>query len=206
MNFMIVKRIITGFLRENGYIVHEKGGKSCYIIDPGQDSHEYEEYTEENSLIVKGILLTHHHDDHMGAVSDLKVVFSFPDFIGYEEGNYYGIKADFYIKDGDMLKLDGKSLKAFLTKGHTAGSLCFYAEDEKICFTGDTVFNVDLGRTDLMGGSSGEMKNSIINIVDKWEDDIIIYPGHGDPCSMEYVRKNNEEYLYIIKKERGEKI
>lgn len=205
MNFMVVKTVITGFLRENSYIVHEKGGKHCYIIDPGQDSTEYEDYIDENNLKVKGILLTHHHYDHIGGVSTLKEVFSCPDYIGEEEGNYYTIKADFYIKDREELLLDSKSLKAILTKGHTQGSLCFLAQNEKICFTGDTVFNVDLGRTDLMGGSYLDMKNSIRNIVDKWEDDIVIYPGHGDSCLMEFVRSNNQEYLHIINEgNRGE--
>ncbi|MFA7544244.1 MAG: MBL fold metallo-hydrolase [Anaerovoracaceae bacterium] len=196
---MVVKRIITGFLMENGYIVHEKKGDSCYIIDPGLNSIEYKEYIDSNSLKVKGILLTHHHDDHMGGVADLKEVFLCPVFIGEQEGSFYGVKADFYIRDKEDLKLNGKSLKALLTKGHTAGSLCFFAEAERLCFTGDTVFNVDLGRTDLKGGSYEDMKNSIINIVDKWDDSTEIYPGHGDPCSMEFVRGNNFEYIHILK-------
>ena len=70
---------------ENGYIVHEKKGDSCYIIDPGLNSIEYKEYIDSNSLKVKGILLTHHHDDHMGGVADLKEVFLCPVFIGEQE-------------------------------------------------------------------------------------------------------------------------
>ena len=71
-------------------------------------------------------------------------------------------------------------------------------EADKVCFTGDTIFNVDLGRTDLKDGSYGEMVWSIRNVVDKWPNDITIYPGHGDPATMKRVRAINLEFLDII--------
>ena len=72
------------------------------------------------------------------------------------------------------------------------------AARDRICFTGDTIFNVDLGRTDLDDGSYEEMVSSIMNVIDKWENDITIYPGHGDPATMKKVRKINLEFLEIV--------
>lgn len=69
-----------------------------------------------------------------------------------------------------------------------------------MCFTGDTIFNVDLGRTDLEDGSEQEMRESILNIIDKFPNDIMIYPGHGDGCTMKKVRQINTEFLDIVEK------
>ena len=71
-------------------------------------------------------------------------------------------------------------------------------ETSRVCFTGDTIFNVDLGRTDLEDGSQDEMERSIRDIIDGWSNDIRIYPGHGDDCTMKTVRRINREFLDIV--------
>ena len=76
--------------------------------------------------------------------------------------------------------------------------MCFYSEKSKVCFTGDTIFNVDLGRTDLKDGSEDAMIDSILNKVDKWRNDVTIYPGHGDECTMKKVRQINNEFINIV--------
>ena len=78
------------------------------------------------------------------------------------------------------------------------GGVCFYSEQSKLAFTGDTIFNVDLGRTDLADGSPSDMENSIRNIINLWSNEITIYPGHGDSCNMKYVRKYDQEFLDIV--------
>lgn len=71
------------------------------------------------------------------------------------------------------------------------------AEKSRVCFTGDTIFDTDLGRTDLEGGSEPDMRDSICNVVDKWENDIMIYPGHDDGCTMKKVRIYNSEFIAL---------
>ena len=102
------------------------------------------------------------------------------------------------MEDGDVIDVDGESLKVIHTPGHTRGSVCFYTEKTKVCFTGDTIFNVDLGRTDLESGSDNDMIATVKNIIDKWPNDITIYPGHGDQATMKKVRQINTEFLYIM--------
>ena len=102
------------------------------------------------------------------------------------------------MEDGDIIDLEGELIRVVSTPGHTKGSVCFFSEASKVVFTGDTVFNVDLGRTDLEDGSEAEMRDSILNVVDGWNNDMMIYPGHGDGCTMKTVRKINAEFNEIV--------
>ena len=121
--------------------------------------------------------------------------------------------ADILLEDGDVLTIGGNGadksgdgaakgsgvkLVVMHTPGHTKGGICLMAEKDRACFTGDTIFNVDLGRTDLDDGSYEEMVASILNVVNKWGNDLTIYPGHGDPATMKTVRKINLEFLEIV--------
>ena len=197
--YMRIKRLIGGELMANGYIISDRSGGECYIIDPGYDYKYYVDYINKENLKLKGILLTHHHYDHTGAVGDLKKVFDVPICIHSRDMSIdvYRRKPDVFLADGDVLMLGDEKLQVINTPGHTHGSVCFFSEENRLAFTGDTIFNVDLGTTELADGSMQEMRESIINIIDKWSDDITIYPGHGDECTMGYVRKINREFLDI---------
>ena len=112
----------------------------------------------------------------------------------------YGNKVDVYMEDSDIIDLDGVQLEVIHTPGHTRGSVCIFDGKDRVCFTGDTIFNVDLGRTDLEDGSEEQMIRSITEIIDRWPNDIMIYPGHGDGCTMKKVRKINREFTDIIER------
>jgi glyoxylase-like metal-dependent hydrolase (beta-lactamase superfamily II) len=96
------------------------------------------------------------------------------------------------------LDLDGETIDVLHTPGHTAGGLCYYSQKSCLCFTGDTIFNVDLGFTNFDGGSAGRMRESLRNVINKWGNDVTIHPGHGDPATMKYVREVNREFLDMI--------
>lgn len=196
---MIIKRFIGGELAANGYVISDKNSSECYIIDPGYDYKDYIEYIRKNALVLKGILLTHHHYDHTGAVGDIKKVYDAPVAIHKSDMHIdvYCKKPDIFLNDGDVINIGDEHLDVINTPGHTHGSVCFFAEKDKIAFTGDTIFNIDLGTTELVDGSLDEMHDSIINIINQWPDDITIYPGHGDECTMKYVRTVNREFLDI---------
>ena len=102
------------------------------------------------------------------------------------------------LEDGDRILLEDEEIRVVHTPGHTAGSVCFFSERGKLAFTGDTIFNVDLGRTDLEDGSESDMIWSCREVINKWNNEIFIYPGHGDGCNMKKVRKINHEFLEIV--------
>ncbi|MBR0600242.1 MBL fold metallo-hydrolase [Sinanaerobacter chloroacetimidivorans] len=195
---MKIKRLIGGNLESNGYIIfHEKGG-ACYIIDPGYQGEKFLETVKDLDLSIKGILLTHHHYDHVGGVEKIKAETGCPLYLHRADCDEYKRPVEVMLEHGDTIMLDQEEIKVIHTPGHTMGSVCYYSEESKLAFTGDTIFNVDLGRTDLSDGSPAEMENTIRNIIDKWSNDIHIYPGHGDSCNMKYVRKYNQEFLDIV--------
>ena len=202
---MKIKRFIGGMLESNGYVIYSEDGGSCFIIDPGYNGSVFTEYVKEHGLSPKGILLTHNHYDHVGAVERVKDELGCPVYMHRADCDDYKKNVDVYMEDGDVLDLDGEEIKIVSTPGHTKGSVCFVSEKSRAAFTGDTVFNVDLGRTDLKGGSQADMERSIRNIVDKWPNDFTIYPGHGDECTMKTVRRINTEFLHITGQEVTEK-
>lgn len=197
---MKIERFIGGILESNGYIIYNHNGGSCYVIDPGYNAKVFESCIKKHDLDVKGILLTHHHYDHVGAVEKLKASYNCPVYLHRKDCDMYKAAVDVYMEDGDIIDLDGEKITVINTPGHTRGSVCFYSRKSKVVFTGDTIFNVDIGRVDLEDGSEKEMIDSIINKIEKWGNDMMIYPGHGDGCTMKKVRKINVEYLEVLDK------
>lgn len=197
---MKIKRFIGGILESNGYVIYQQDEGSCFIIDPGYSPGRFIDFVNGHRLELKGILLTHHHYDHVGAVKKIKDAFECPVYLHRNDCDMYKEHVDVYMEDGDVLDLDGEKIIVINTPGHTEGSVCFFCEKSRAVFTGDTIFNVDLGRTDLEDGSQEKMIDSIVNIVDKWDNDIMIYPGHGDGCTMKTVRKINLEFMDIVNK------
>ncbi|MEG1929721.1 MAG: MBL fold metallo-hydrolase [Anaerovorax sp.] len=195
---MRIKRIIGGNLESNGFIIFQKEGGDCYIIDPGYNGEAYLKKVKDLSLRLKGILLTHHHYDHVGGVQKIKNATDCPVSIHRCDSDLLKFQADIHLEDGEKLFLEEEEIQVIHTPGHTMGSVCFYSEKSKLVFTGDTIFNVDLGRTDLVDGDQQAMESSIVNIINEWGNDMTIYPGHGDSCNMKFVRKNNREFLDIV--------
>lgn len=210
---MEIKRFIGGILEANCYVVSQRrGGDSdakagCFVIDPGYYPARVEKYIKENAFAPEGIILTHHHSDHSGAAERLKKELDCSIMIHREDADSFRGEADRLLEDGDVLTIgepgkgkgtDTVRLVVMHTPGHTKGGICLMAERDRVCFTGDTIFNVDLGRTDLGDGSYEEMTDSILNVVNKWGNDVTIYPGHGDPATMKTVRKINLEFLEIV--------
>ena len=201
---MKIKRIICGSLEANCYIVYEQGGGSAYIIDPGYDVKQTQNFVEEQKLTVMAILLTHIHHDHSGKAKALADIYDVEvcahraelDFDHFKGRGY----ASKFFEGGETLDLDGNIITVFHTPGHSAGGLCYYSEKSRTAFTGDTIFNVDLGYTHFPGGSAESMKMSIQNVVNKWGNDVTIYPGHGDPATMKSVREVNREFIDMVAK------
>ena len=193
-----IERFIEGGLEANGYIMYHNDKVDCFVIDPGYNPKRYIEFINSNGLNLTGILLTHYHYDHVGAVNGLKGEFGCKVFIHRADSDMYKGNADEYLDDGEELFLDDEKIEVLHTPGHTMGGICFFLPDSKVVFTGDTIFNIDIGRTDFADSDPYRMLDTMKDIVDKWTNDITIYPGHGDPATMKYVRQHNREFIDAI--------
>lgn len=194
---MKIKRFIGGSLMSNGYVLYQKEGGSCYIIDPGYTPKNFIDFVREKNLQAMGIIATHLHHDHTGAAEAVSDVLNCPIFMHQADAFVYKGRVDHLLSDGEILELEGEPLKVILTPGHTEGSICLMSEKSRVCFTGDTIFDTDLGRSDLAGGSERDMMHSVRDIIDRWENDIFIWPGHDNGCTMKQVRIYNTEFLAL---------
>ncbi|TCO74574.1 MBL fold metallo-hydrolase [Marinisporobacter balticus] len=213
---MKLKRFIVGMIETNAYILYDENSLEAFIIDPGDEPKTFIQYIDKKYLKPIGIILTHYHYDHIGATLSLKKKYNMPIYIHKKDvaglknpsinhsisscREAISITPDRSLIDGDTIEASWIVLEVIHTPGHTPGGICLKVRNEHIIFTGDTIFNIDLGRTDLEGGNENAMKNAIRNKISKWDDCMTIYPGHGDAASMEYVRKKNIEFLDIMGK------
>jgi len=198
---MNIERIVCGSLEENCYIIYKHDGGHAYIIDPGYDLKRTQDFVKGHGLEVQAILLTHAHPDHCNKANALGEYFGVPVCAHRKELDYYKggrLSVEKLFEGGETLDLDGDPILVQHTPGHTAGGLCYYSEKSRVAFTGDTIFNVDLGYTHFAGGSSAQMKESLRSVVNKWDNDVTIYPGHGDPATMKDVRKENREFVDMV--------
>jgi len=166
-----IKRIITGDLLENCYILVEDN--NVLVVDPGSDIEKILKEIKNYNLV--GILITHYHFDHVGVLNDL---------IKYREVPIYNFKSD------KNINIDNFSFEIIKTPGHTSDSVTFYFKKYNTMFTGDFIFKRTIGRTDLETGSFTEMKKSIEKIKN-YDANIILYPGHGDDTTLEEEIKYN---------------
>ena len=196
---MKIKRYVGGSLESNGYIISNRSKGSCYIIDPGYEPKKFIDYIEDEGLKLLGIILTHHHYDHVGGAARIRDYFGVPVMMHEKDALVYKGTVDRQFSDGDVLNLDGETLQILNTPGHTWGSICILSEKSKVVFTGDTIFDADLGRTDLADGSPQCMEESCRSIIDKWSNEYTIYPGHDGSATMKQVRKYNQEFLECLK-------
>ncbi len=213
---MKIERFVVGMIETNAYILHDENTLEAIIIDPGDEAKRLMQYIEKNNLITTEIILTHHHYDHIGAAQDLKKKYTCSisihkkDVQGLKDPNInhsakgfrksISITPDRVLLDGDIINVGKIQLKVIHTPGHTEGGICLKVENEDIIFTGDTIFCDDIGRWDLEGGSKEKMISTIKHKISNWEDNMMIYPGHGECANMDYVRRKNVEFLDIVKK------
>ena len=106
-------------------------------------------------------------------------------------GRNYTVEADVYLKDDEKVTINGIEIKMISTPGHTAGSCCYLIEGEELLIAGDTLFAGSCGRTDLPTGSGGMLDRSLKEKLMRLDDEIKVYPGHGESTTIGYERKHN---------------
>lgn len=170
---MEVITVVTGAIEENCYIL--KKDNTCLVIDPGDDFPKIKDKIGEDKVL--GVLVTHSHFDHVGALRNFLNKRSIKVFKKsnlqereYELGNF---------------KFD-----VIYTPGHSADSVSFYFKEDKVMFVGDFIFKGSIGRCDLPTGNESVMKESLSNIK-KYDKDITLYPGHGEVTTLGEEIENN---------------
>lgn len=154
---MQIERIVVGALATNCYLVTCK--EKTIIIDPGDEDDKIIAACKNKNVV--GVLVTHHHFDHITALKQIE--------------KHFGIK--------ESTKVSGFDFEVIKTPGHTRDSLSYYFPTEKVLFSGDFLFYHSIGRTDLATGDDKEMQESLEKIK-AYPDEVVVYPGHGETTSL----------------------
>ena len=199
---MKLYHLTTGLLGVNSYFLVNEQTKNAILIDGGESYKTIKKAQTDLCIKVTALLLTHAHFDHAGnakALQDdgVKVYVSEKDApklknslnLASDFGRHFDfLDADFTFKDGQVLDIEGITVKVIATPGHTDGSVTFMVDN--MLFTGDTLFLESIGRSDFPTGD----KQTLINSVKKLfalDGDYNVYPGHQEFTTLEHERKNN---------------
>jgi len=199
----VIKLLGHRMLGENTYIAYCEDTKKGFIVDPGGNAEGIIKAVCDNGINVEYIILTHAHFDHIDALAEVKeklgakVCVHKLDSMGLLDGSislyqYMSddkkVKADILLDDEDILYVGNMKLEIIHTPGHTPGSICILSDD--IMFTGDTLFNMSIGRVDFPGGSDYDMYKSLAKLM-KFDKKIKVYAGHGDSTTIGYEKIYN---------------
>lgn len=201
---MIIKRLVVGPLEGNCYIVGDERARESIVIDPGDEPDRIIELIKKEDLEVTSIVCTHAHFDHIGAAGDIKratgarILIHRDDMELYEaakeQAAFWGydlddiLPPDGFLEEGGEVKVGSLRFKVLHTPGHSPGGICLYGEG--IVFTGDTLFQGSVGRTDFHGGDITKLKGSFRRLIDL-PGQTKVFSGHGAETTVERERKEN---------------
>jgi len=201
---VIVKKVVVGPFASNCYIVGSESSREGVIIDPGDDAEEILKNVKDSGLDIKLIILTHGHIDHIGALKEVKETTGAEVAIHTDDAKslknqslarVFGLSypppppPDRLLKGGDSLDIGDLHFLVLHTPGHSPGGICLLGEG--VVFSGDTLFNYGIGRTDMPGGSYSQLMNSIHTKLMILPDNTIVYPGHGPDTTIDTERRSN---------------
>ena len=189
----------------NTWLIWDETTKQALLIDPSAPDSSLLELIQEHGLKVQGIVNTHGHGDHIGGNSYFQEALACPIMIHEADqkmlvdnkknlSEFMGTPlkleaADRLLKDGDILTLGTHDLKVIHTPGHTPGGICLLSG--KFLISGDTLFEMSIGRTDFPRGSHDEIIDSIKNKPFILPDDTVVFPGHGPRTTIGMEKLNN---------------
>lgn len=203
---MLIKTYVAGPVQANNYLVIDEKTKEAILIDCSDYVPEIVDYVKENGLTVKCILLTHGHFDHVLGINRMKEALGTKVYV--HEGDkeqvlhtrevmtMFGLPVDGVqnpVIDGTLpagLTLGGVEIKIIETPGHTPGGVCYLIGND--LFSGDTLFQGTIGRTDLPAGSFSQIRHSVVDVLFALDENIKVYPGHGSPTTIAYEKKFND--------------
>lgn len=154
------------------YVIADEPSKEAAVVDPSFNADSIVKLATDKGLKIKYVIDTHRHQDHIAGNQQIKSRFG-SKIVSHRSSN---IGADIQVADGDTVEVGKEVIKVIHTPGHTSDSICLLINDKLL--TGDTLFVEECGRTDLPGGSSGDMYDSLFNKILKLDDKTEVYPGH----------------------------
>jgi glyoxylase-like metal-dependent hydrolase (beta-lactamase superfamily II) len=201
---------VFGPFQENTYVLYDET-RECVVIDPGNNTasedKKLSDFISENNLIVKRLILTHGHIDH---INGNKYVFDTygllpevhqSDMYFIEKhvasATMYGLPAQqspmpkTYLKEGDVIEFGNSKLQTIHTPGHSPGSITFYNVEQKFMIAGDVLFYGSIGRTDLPMGNMNDLISSIKNKLFALGDEMKVYNGHGQSTTIGFEKLHN---------------
>lgn len=196
---MNIEILEMGSMAVKCYVLYQEGHKEAIVIDPGDYGDKIYQWLGEHGLECSAIFLTHGHFDHILGIPELKELSGALVYSGSAEKQLLADKdlnvserirrpisvvVDGTFDDNQVIDMFGMQMKCIHTPGHTAGSVCFYLEEEKALICGDTLFKQGYGRTDLPTGNTNQLFDSIRNKLFKLPKDTVCYPGHGEATTI----------------------
>jgi hydroxyacylglutathione hydrolase len=215
---IMVRGIVVGVFAENAWVIGNRRTGEAIAIDPGDQPEEILAMARDMGVTIKLIANSHAHIDHILGVRGVQSATG-AKFLLHQGDlsiarNAAGTAAGFlgrpvepppepdaYPVDGDEIDVDGVKLKVIHTPGHTPGSLSFYTEG--MLFSGDTLFQGSIGRTDLPGGDYDEEMSSVIDKLLTLPDDTVVLPGHMRETRIGFERQANPFVLQALERRRG---
>jgi hydroxyacylglutathione hydrolase len=201
---MDVRMFTVGPLQENCYLVRREGSDRALLIDPGDEAQKLQAAMEQLGVEPDAILLTHTHFDHIGAVAPLARATGAPVYCPREElpvladpsaffgamfGPVEGWEAEHAIDGGQRLALAGFDVDVVATPGHSPGHVTFVLDGA--LFSGDVLFQGSIGRTDLPGADHETLMESIAGLLERFDDDTKVHPGHMGLTTLGRERATN---------------
>ena len=202
------KSMTVGAFATNAWLLADTDTNNAILIDPVDRADVILAAAAEEGWRIKLMLATHAHLDHVLASADIKGELGIPFWIHQEcaplleevplQGMYFGLgrlpapaTPDRLLGDDDAIELDGIRLQSLYTPGHAPGHLSFYLAEERILFSGDTLFAGSIGRTDLPGGDHDLLMRSIIDKLMPLDDTTRVLPGHMGATTIGRERRTN---------------
>ena len=204
---MQIYNIPTGAIGTNTYLVYDENSMEGFLVDPGAYNSGVSDKIKDLGIDIRYIILTHGHADHIMGVEGFKNDFPGAELVAninekgmlndrvlnmsVQFGDPTEIDADIYVDDGDTMDVGGMHLEFLFTPGHSPGGMCIYMPDEKTLFSGDTLFQSSIGRTDFPGCSFEALKQSIHEKLWPLPEDTSVFPGHMGPTNIGFEREHN---------------
>ena len=204
---MDVRMFTVGPVAENSFIFRRDGSDRALIVDPGEEADKLLGAIDSLGVKLDGILLTHTHFDHVGAVAPVAratgaevwvpkaEAFVLADINSYVPwpgfGPFDSWDAEHTLEGGEKLELAGFEIDVIFTPGHSPGHVTFSIPDEQAAFSGDVLFQGSVGRTDLPGGDWGTLLESIRTLTESLPAETTVYPGHMGITTLGAERATN---------------
>jgi glyoxylase-like metal-dependent hydrolase (beta-lactamase superfamily II) len=205
---MKVAYLTVGPVAENTFLViNDEAENAALLIDPGDEPESIAQAIDETGADVKAILLTHTHFDHVGAVKPMAdklgvevwvpelerhILADINNFIRFPGvGPFESYEAEHTVAGGEHLELAGFDIDVYFTPGHSIGHVSYSIRDQLALFSGDVLFQGSIGRTDLPGGDTQTLLDSIAMLMDKLPLGTAVFPGHMGVTTLEAEAASN---------------